>query len=238
MCCGGGWHRAAATAQEADYLTRDQLIGLGHQIDDAVDVTTRDLSNRAGGLWAEIGSCITSNGASDAVLAERVRSQLGGLASHPSAIEVRAEQGRVILSGPILRDEIDGLLHGVASMRGVRDVENHLQVHDTPGDVPALQGQPKRMLGMGAGRHAIGIQKTINLNAPVDRVFRLWANYQNFPCFMSNVREVKDLGDGRSHWIVAGPAGTSVEWDAVMTSYSPNEVLAWRTEPSSLVQHA
>jgi len=83
MCCGGGWHRAAATAQEADYLTRDQLIGLGHQIDDAVDVTTRDLSNRAGGLWAEIGSCITSNGASDAVLAERVRSQLGGLASPP-----------------------------------------------------------------------------------------------------------------------------------------------------------
>ena len=67
---------------------------------------------------------------------------------------------------------------------------------------------------------------------------RLWANYQNFPRFMSNVREVKDLDDGRSHWIVAGPAGTSVEWDAVITSYSANEVLAWRTEPNSLVQHA
>ena len=282
-------------------LMRDQLISLGHQIDDAVDVTTRDLSNRAAGLWAEMRSCITSNGASDAVLAERVRSQLGGLVSHPSAIEVRAEQGRVILSGPILRDEIDRLLHGVASVRGVHDVENRLQVHDTPGNVPGLQGQPtrrlsgqqwdvmqvhwspgtrllmgaaggaiatfgagrrdtlggaltltgltlltraltnmelKRMLGVGVGRRAIDIQKTINLNAPVDRVFRLWANYQNFPYFMSNVREVKDLGDGRSRWIVSGPAGTSVEWDAVITSYSPNEVLAWRTEPNSLVQHA
>jgi uncharacterized membrane protein len=282
-------------------LTRDQLISLKHQIDDAVDVTTRDLTNRAVGLWAEMRSGITSNGAGDAVLAERVRSQLGGLVSHPSAIEVRAEQGRVILSGPILRDEIDGLLHGVASVRGVRDVKSRLQVHDTPGDVPALQGQRtrrlsgqqwdvmqvhwspatrllmaaaggamatfgagrrdtfggaltltgltlltrtltnmelKRMLGVGAGRHAISIQKTINLNAPVDRVFRLWANYQNFPHFMSNVREVKALGDGRSHWIVSGPAGTSVEGDAVITSYSPNEVLAWHTEPNSLVQHA
>jgi uncharacterized membrane protein len=57
----------------------------------------------------------------------------------------------------------------------------------------------KRMLGVGAGKRAIDIQKTINLNAPVDRVFGLWANYQNFPHFMSNVREVKDLGVGRSH---------------------------------------
>jgi uncharacterized membrane protein len=38
--------------------------------------------------------------------------------------------------------------------------------------------------------------------------------------------------------IVSGPAGTSVEWDAVITAHSPNEVLAWRTEPNSLVQHA
>jgi uncharacterized membrane protein len=207
----------------------------------------------------------------------------------------------VTLSGPILRDEVDRLLRGVASVRGIREVENRLTVHNQPGNVPGLQGQPmrrlsgqqwdvmqtnwspttrllmgaaggamatfgagrrdalggaltltgltlltraltnmelKRMLGVGAGRRAIDIQKAINLNAPVDRVFRLWANYQHFPHFMSNVREVKDLGDGRSHWIVSGPAGTSVEWDAVITSYSPNEVLAWRTEPNSLVQHA
>jgi uncharacterized membrane protein len=96
----------------------------------------------------------------------------------------------------------------------------------------------KRLLGVGAGRRAIDIQKTLNLNAPVERVFQLWANYQNFPHFMSNVRDVKDLGDGRSHWVVAGPAGTTVEWDAVITSYTPNEILAWRTEPKSVVQHA
>ena len=46
-------------------LTRDRLINLEHQIDDAVDVTTRDFSNRAAGLWAEMRSCMTSNAASD-----------------------------------------------------------------------------------------------------------------------------------------------------------------------------
>jgi uncharacterized membrane protein len=282
-------------------VTRDKLVSFGHRIDDAIEVTSRDLTNRTVGLWAEMRSSITSNGVSDDVLAERVRAQLGGLVSHPSAIEVRAEQGCVTLSGPVLRHEVDRLLKGVASVRGVHEVENRLDIHDEPGNVPGLQGQPvrrlsgrqrdvmqlrwspttrflmgtaggavaafgagrrdifggaltltgltlltraltnlelKRLVGVGAGRCAIDIQKTININAPVERVFRLWANYQNFPHFMSNVREVKDLGDGRSHWIVAGPAGTSVEWDAVITSFTPNEVLAWRAEPNSIVQHA
>jgi uncharacterized membrane protein len=91
---------------------------------------------------------------------------------------------------------------------------------------------------MGIGRRAVDIQKTININAPVERVFRLWSDYKHFPHFMSNVREVRDLGGGRSHWVVAGPAGTTVEWDAAITTYVPHEVLAWRTEEGSVVQHA
>jgi uncharacterized membrane protein len=282
-------------------LTRDQFIRLSHRIDEAIDVTSRDLTNRAVGLWAEMRASMASNGVSDEVLAERVRAQLGGLVSHPSAIDVRAGQGRVTLNGPVLRHEVDRLLKGVASVRGVHEVEHRLDIHDEPGNVPGLQGQPvrrlsgrqldvmqrhwspttrllmgaaggamaaygadrrdafggaiglagvtlltraitnielKRLLGVGAGRRAVDIQKTLNLNAPVERAFQLWANYQNFPHFMSNVRDVKDLGDGRSHWVVAGPAGTSVEWDAIITSYTPHEVLAWRTEPNAIVQHA
>ncbi|MGH8070329.1 MAG: SRPBCC family protein [Candidatus Entotheonellia bacterium] len=282
-------------------LTRDKLIRVGHRIDDAVDVASRDLTNRAVGVWAELRSSVAREEVGDEVLAERVRSQLGGLVSHPRAIEVRAEQGRVTLSGPVLSDEAHSLLKGVASVRGVCDVENRLDVHDEPRNVPGLQGQPvrrlsgqqwdfmqrhwsptarllmggaggalaaygagrrdvfsralglagltmlaraitnielKRLIGVGAGRRAVDIQKTITITAPIERVFELWAHYQNFPHFMSNVRDVKDLGDGRSRWIVTGPAGTTVEWDAVMTSYTPREVLAWRTEPNSIVQHA
>jgi uncharacterized membrane protein len=95
----------------------------------------------------------------------------------------------------------------------------------------------KRVLGVGAGRRAVDIRKTISIDAPVERVFALWANYQSFPHFMSHVRQVQDLGNGRSHWTVIGPAGTTVEWDAVITSYIPQEVLAWQTEPNSIVQH-
>jgi hypothetical protein len=123
-------------------LVRDQGVHLAHRLDDAVDVTSRDLANRATGVWAEVRSGFSGKEVSDEVLAERVRSQLGGLVRHPSALEVRVEQGDVTLSGPVLRDEVDPLLSGVSSVRGVRAVEDRLSVHDGPGNVPDLQGQP------------------------------------------------------------------------------------------------
>jgi uncharacterized membrane protein len=55
---------------------------------------------------------------------------------------------------------------------------------------------------------------------------------------MRNVRQVHTRPDGRSHWVVAGPAGVSVEWNAITTRLEPNRLLAWRTVSKAAVQHA
>ena len=60
-------------------------------------------------------------------------------------------------------------------------------------------------------------------------MYEFWTDYENFPLFMSNVREVRDLGGGRSHWVVRGPGGLPIEWDAVLTEQVPGEILAWRS---------
>ena len=78
----------------------------------------------------------------------------------------------------------------------------------------------------------------VHIEAPVERVYAFWTNYENFPLFMSNVRTVADLGGGRSHWVVSGPAGVPVEWNAVMTQDTPNEAIAWRSEPGSTLENA
>ena len=96
----------------------------------------------------------------------------------------------------------------------------------------------KRLTGIGAGRRAIDVQKTITINAPVDLVFGFFANYQNFPRFMSNVREVRAGETGRSHWVVAGPMGVNLSWDADLTDYVPNEVIAWRSVEGASVENA
>lgn len=96
----------------------------------------------------------------------------------------------------------------------------------------------RRLVGIGTGRWAVDFQKTINVDAPVEEVFDFWQNYDNFPQFMTNIEEIKDLGKGQSHWVVKGPAGTTVEWDATLTEVVPNEVLAWQTQPEATVAHA
>jgi uncharacterized membrane protein len=87
-------------------------------------------------------------------------------------------------------------------------------------------------------RRAVDIQKTLYIDAPIDQVYAFWSNYENFPLFMSHVREVEDLGGGRSRWSVSGPGGVPIDWRAVLTQQLPNQVIAWRSESGSMLENA
>ncbi len=90
----------------------------------------------------------------------------------------------------------------------------------------------------GERRRIVDIQKTLRIEAPVERVFDFWRDYTNFPLFLSNVRRVDDLGGGRSRWTVATPDGLPVQWEAVVTMEKPGELLAWRSRPGSALENA
>jgi uncharacterized membrane protein len=96
----------------------------------------------------------------------------------------------------------------------------------------------QRLFGFGGGRTAITIDKSINVDAPPDVVYALWSNFENFPQFMTNVLEVRNINDRLSHWKVAGPAGIPVEWDAETTRTVPNEMIAWKSVDGSTVANA
>jgi uncharacterized membrane protein/CBS domain-containing protein len=280
-------------------LLADQINSFRSQSGDVPGKTGRDLRNRTRGLMAETGARLSGEEPDDVVLVERVRSALGRIVSHPHAIEVTAENGRVMLRGPILAHEVDDLLATVSAVRGVSGLYNQLEVHQQAGDVPGLQGgtarpgqrselmqeswapaprlltsatgmglaifgarrgdlvglgigalglgllargltniETQRLIGVGSGHRAVDVQKTITINAPVEEVFHFWSNFANFPRFMAGLNEVRDLGSGRSHWIAAGPAGVPVAWDAVITRYEPNKLLAWKSEPGAIVANA
>jgi hypothetical protein len=55
-----------------------------------------------------------------------------------------AQGGNVTLSGPILEDEVAGLLSCVKWIPGVKEVNNNLEVHEEAGNHPALQGGRER----------------------------------------------------------------------------------------------
>ena len=128
-----------------------------------------------------------------------------------------------VLFGASRRDAAGALVAGAGATLMARGITNL---------------EMKRLLGIRSGRRAVDLQKTIRIAAPVERVYSMWTNYENFPFFMSRVREVRDLGNGRSHWVVNGPANATVEWDAIVTQNIPNKLIAWKTEPGASVQHA
>ena len=96
----------------------------------------------------------------------------------------------------------------------------------------------KRLLGLGSGRRGFDVEKTFDVRAPVERVFAFWSNVENFPRIMSHVRQVRDNGDGTSHWRVVGPAGVVIEWNALITDLVGNNILAWKSAPGEAIKHS
>jgi uncharacterized membrane protein len=121
---------------------RDKLVSATDKGADALSATARDLRNRLRGVYAS--ATANNEEASDEVLIARVRSKMGRIVSHPSAIEVTSDQGQITLSGPILAHEVNDLLTIVEKIPGVVNVDNRLDVHKQAGDVPALQGGTNR----------------------------------------------------------------------------------------------
>lgn len=143
--------------------------------------------------------------------------------SDPSATALRVAGAALALYGLTRRGRLAAMLRtiGAGLLLGSRGGRLAL-----PGIAPADR------------RRAVDIQKTLLIEAPIDQVFAFWSNYENFPLFMSHVQEVEDLGAGRSHWRVSGPGGVPIEWDAVLTQQAPNQVIAWRSEPGSMLENA
>ncbi len=94
-----------------------------------------------------------------------------------------------------------------------------------------------RLFGISGDTNAVTVHKTINISAPIFRVYRFMTDLANFSHFMTDVVEVKATGNNRFHWVVRGLAGFPVSWNAVISRHIPNEVLAWRSEPGALVKH-
>ncbi len=84
----------------------------------------------------------------------------------------------------------------------------------------------------------IRVDEATTIEKPRSEVYRYFRNLQNLPRFMKHVESVRDLEGNRSHWVVRGPAGRRVEWDAVVHNEVPDERIAWRTLPGCDVQSA
>lgn len=72
------------------------------------------------------------------------------------------------------------------------------------------------------------IEESIEVNAPVSATYNQWTQFEDFPKFMKDVCEVRQLDDTHLHWR-AEIAGKEEEWDAEITEQIPDQRIAWRS---------
>ena len=79
-------------------------------------------------------------------------------------------------------------------------------------------------------------ESSIRVAASVEDVYKFWRNFENFPQFMEHVKEVRllDPEGKKSHWVLKGPLGVSVEYDAEVAKDEPNKMIGWNSTGGSM----
>lgn len=125
-------------------MVRQQSVRAAHEVENAFGIGKRDLEHRARGIASLAFGKRRPVAVPDDVLVARVRSRLGRVCSHPHVVEVASKGAGVVeLKGPVLRSDLDRTLAGVARVRGVRAIDDDLDVHDVA-DITALRGNDRR----------------------------------------------------------------------------------------------
>ena len=78
--------------------------------------------------------------------------------------------------------------------------------------------------------------QSIAVLASAADVYHIWSNFETFPRFMHDIKSVTKLDDRTSHWVMKGPLGADIEWDAETTRLDENERVAWNSKDNSAVK--
>jgi uncharacterized membrane protein len=73
------------------------------------------------------------------------------------------------------------------------------------------------------------VGRSVTIDRPRDELYAFWRDFKNLPMFMHNVQEVAIQDARRSHWVIAAPAGKTVEWDSIITRDEPGHSIAWES---------
>jgi uncharacterized membrane protein len=81
----------------------------------------------------------------------------------------------------------------------------------------------------------IVLQKTVHVEAPLEKTVSMWTDLHNLPRFLPGIQEVKDIGEGRSVWTITLD-DTPRNWEAV--TVSSKNVFTWKSQPGALLANS
>ena len=82
------------------------------------------------------------------------------------------------------------------------------------------------------------VARAITINRPRRELYDFWRDFRNLELFLENVRSVTPIDSLRSHWLIEGPAGSSVEFTSRITEDDPGRTIAWTSEEGADVANS
>ena len=121
------------------------------------------------------------------------------------------------------------VLGGALMFRGAT---GHSHIYDAAG-IDTAQRQMEGKTRGGAFTWPMHVTRSVTVNKSPAELYRFWHDLQNLPTFMEHLESVTPIDNKRSHWKTRAPFGTSVEWDAEITSDRENERIGWASVEGS-----
>ncbi len=147
------------------------------------------------------------------------------------------------LYGAKRKDWVGGALALVGAVLVERGATGHCAVYQAVGmnTAEGAQGGVEQQHGRSAildASKSVKVERAVTIDAAPDELYRFWRNFENLPRIMDHLESVTVIDETHSHWKAKAPAGTSVEWDAVINNEVANELIAWKSVEGATVPNA
>jgi uncharacterized membrane protein len=107
-------------------------------------------------------------------------------------------------------------------------------------DAPLTTSRDDDVKAQAAGREkedAI-VGRSVTIGRPRDEVYAFWRDFPNLAAVMENIQQIQTVDAKRTHWVVKGPAGRTVEWDSIVTDDEPGRLIAWQSVEGADVRNS
>ena len=87
----------------------------------------------------------------------------------------------------------------------------------------------------GTRQESTTVEESVIIQRLPQQIYDFWRDFTNLPHFMDNIESVTKISHVRSHWKIKAPAGTSVEFNSLVTEDIPGRLIAWKSEEGASV---
>jgi uncharacterized membrane protein len=75
----------------------------------------------------------------------------------------------------------------------------------------------------------VQITESVIIKGQSSQIFELWSDLEMLPSIIDDIKEVQQIDELTSHWVVKGPLGKDLKWTAEITRFDEDRRIAWKT---------